>query len=367
MLSGFNNLAISLEPGRAHSNHVSAAFKDNARGYLASTTFAGAICGGRMRAVIGLLAAWVLASAPPAEAQSYPSRPVRIVVPYAPGGVTDIAARLVGQKLIDALGQSFIVENRPGGNGFVAVMAAVRAPADGYTLLVGTIAEFTINPALYKKLPYDVGRDLTPVAMLSDTPLVLAANGESPYHSVDDVIIAARRKPETLGIASPGTGTFNHITIEQLELEAGIKLLHVPYRGGAPAATAVAAGDIPLGLLAISSVVPFLESRHIRVLAVTTSNRSSFNPEWRTLQDEGVPKIDASNWVGMFAPKNVPKPIVEKLHDEIQKILVTPDIRALFAIGGADTVPMSVADFDARIRADTIRMQQIVTGKHLDE
>jgi tripartite-type tricarboxylate transporter receptor subunit TctC len=313
-----------------------------------------------MRAVIGLLAALVLASGAPAEAQSYPSRPIRIIVPYAPGGVADIAARLVGQKLTDALGQSFIVENRPGGNGFVAVMAAVRAPADGYTLLVGTIAEFTINPALYKKLPYDVARDLTPVAMLSDTPLVLAANGDAPYHSVEDVILAAKRKPETLGTASPGTGTFNHVTIEQLELEAGIKLLHVPYRGGAPAATAVAAGDIPLGLLAISSVAPFLESKHIRALAVTTVKRSSFNPEWRTLQEQGVPRIDASNWVGMFAPRNVPKPIVEKLHDEIQKILVTADIRNLFAIGGAETVPMSIADFDERIRADAARFKDIV-------
>jgi tripartite-type tricarboxylate transporter receptor subunit TctC len=313
-----------------------------------------------MRVIIGLLAASVLAYATPAEAQNFPSRPIRIIVPYAPGGVSDIAARLVGQKLAEAFGQSFIVENRPGGNGFVALMAAVRAPADGYTLLVGTIAEFTINPALYKRLPYDVERDLAPVAMLSDTPLVLVTNGDSPYHSVEDVIVAARGKPETLGTSSPGTGTFNHITIEQLGLEAGIKLLHVPYRGGAPAATAVAAGDIPLGLLAISSVVPFLQSKRIRVLAVTTSKRSSFNPEWKTLQEEGVADIDASNWVGMFAPKNVPKPIIEKLHDEIRKVLVTADIRNLFAIGGADTMPMSIADFDARIKADTARFKNIV-------
>lgn len=313
-----------------------------------------------MRVVVGLLAASVFASAALAEAGNYPSRSIRIIVPYAPGGVSDIAARLVGQKLTGALGQSFIVENRPGGNGFIAVTAAIRAPADGYTLLVGTIAEFTINPALYKKLPYDVERDLAPVAMLSDTPLVLVSNGDSPYHSVADVIVAAKKKPEAIGMSSPGTGTFNHVTIEQLGLEAGIKLLHVPYRGGAPAATALAAGDIPLGLLAISSVVPFLQSKHIRVLAVTTSKRSSFNPQWKTLQEEGVPDIDASNWVGMFAPKNVPSPIIEKLHDEIQKVLVTADIRNLFAVGGADTMPMSIADFDARIKADTARFKNIV-------
>jgi tripartite-type tricarboxylate transporter receptor subunit TctC len=196
--------------------------------------------------------------------------------------------------------------------------------------------------------------------MLSDTPLVFAANRDSPYHSVADVIAAARGKPETLGISSPGTGTFNHVTIEQLGLKAGIKLIHVPYRGGAPAATAVAAGDVPLGLLAISSVVPFLQSDRVRVLAVTTSKRSSFNPAWKTLQEDGVPDIDASNWVGMFASKNVPKPIIDKLHDEIQRILVTADIRGLFAVGGADTTPMSIADFEARIKADTARFQNVV-------
>src|SRR5260221_13378073 len=163
-----------------------------------------------MRVVIGLLGALLLAYAAPAEAQNYqnyPARPVRIIVPYAPGGITDIAARLVGQKLNEALGQSFIVENRPGGNGFIAVTAAVRAPADGYTLLVGTVAEFTINPSLYRELPYDVERDLTPVAMLSDTPLLLVTTGYSPYHAVADVIMAARGQPETLANSSPRTVT----------------------------------------------------------------------------------------------------------------------------------------------------------------
>jgi tripartite-type tricarboxylate transporter receptor subunit TctC len=303
-----------------------------------------------------------------AGAETYPSRPIHILVPYAPGGVSDIAARLVGQKLSDALGQAVIVENRIGGNGLVAMSAMVRSPADGYTLMVGTIGEFAINPALYKDFAYDTARDLTPIAMLSDTPLVLAANADSSYHSVKDVIAAAKAKPDTIGTASPGTGTFNHIVIEQLGLRAGIKLLHVPYRGGAPAAAAVAAGDVPLSVLAISSAVPFLQSGRIRVLAVTTAKRSSFNPDWKTLQDEGVPDIDASNWVGMLAAKDVPQAIVEKLHDEIQKILVMPDIREHFAIGGADTTPMSIVDFGARIKSDTANFKTIVAaaGIHVD-
>lgn len=300
--------------------------------------------------------------------EQYPSRPIRILVPYAAGGVSDIAARLVGQKLSGTLGQSVIVDNRPGGNGFIAVTAAARAPADGYTLIVGTVGEFTINPALYKDIPYDVERDLTHVAMLSDTPLVLVANIASPFYSVEDVIAAAKAKPETLGISSPGAGTFNHITIAQLEIRAGIRLLHVPYRGGAPAAAAVAAGDVPLAVLAISSAVPFLQSGRIRVLAVTTAKRSSFNSDWKTLQEEGMSDVDASNWVGMLAVKGVPGPIIQRLHDEIEKILTIREVKERFAAGGADTIPMSVAEFDARIKADIARFKTIVTqaGLHAD-
>jgi tripartite-type tricarboxylate transporter receptor subunit TctC len=304
----------------------------------------------------GAAAVWPLA----ARAQDYPTRPIQFLVPYAPGGVSDIAARLVGQKLTEVLGQQVIVENRPGGNGFVAVMAAVKAAPDGYTFVVGTVGEFAINPALYKNIPYNVERDLTPVAMISDTPLVLAASSASPYRSVQDVITAAKAKPGDIPTASPGNGTFNHITIEWFGLGAGIKLLHIPYRGGAPAATGVAAGDVPLGVLAISSVVPFIQSGRIRVLAVTTAKRSSYNPEWKTLQEEGVPEVDASNWVGMFAPKGVPQPIIDKLHGEIQKILVMKDVRDRFAVGGAATTPMSIADFNARVKKDTVRFRKIV-------
>jgi tripartite-type tricarboxylate transporter receptor subunit TctC len=328
-----------------------------------------------MRRLVALLIASFLAfsvvlvaSLAPVGAETYPSRQIRIFVPYSPGGVSDIAARLVGQKLSDALGQAVIVENRVGGNGVVAMSAVVRAPADGYTLIVGTIGEFAINPALYKDFAYEVGRDMRPVAMLSDTPLVLAANGDAPYHSVKEVIAAAKAKPDAIGTSSPGAGTFNHIVIEQLGLRAGIKLLHVPYRGGAPAAAAVAAGDVPLSVLAISSAVPFLQSGRIRVLAVTTAKRSSFNPDWKTLEEEGVPDLNASNWVGMFAAKDVPDSIVEKLHDEIQKILAMPEIRERFAVGGAETTPMSIADFDARIKSDTASFKKIVAeaGIHVE-
>jgi tripartite-type tricarboxylate transporter receptor subunit TctC len=295
-----------------------------------------------------------------ARARDYPTRLIHFLVPFAPGGVSDIAARLVGQGLTEALGQQVIVENRPGGNGFIAVMAAVKAPPDGYTFVVGTVGEFAINPSLYRNIPYDVERDLTAVAMLSDTPLVLAANSASPYRSVQDVIAAAKAKPGEIPTASPGNGTFNHITIEWFGQRAGIKLLHIPYRGGAPAATSLAAGDVPLGVLAISSVAPFVQSERIRVLAVTTAKRSSYNPEWKTLQEQGVSEVDASNWVGMFAPKAVPRAFMEQLHGEIQKILFAPSVRERFAAGGAETTPMSMAEFDARVKSDIARFRKIL-------
>jgi tripartite-type tricarboxylate transporter receptor subunit TctC len=239
----------------------------------------------------------------PAQAQNYPTKPIHVIVPYAPGGVADIAARLVGQKLTEAWGQQVVIENRTGGNGFIAVNTTIKAPADGYTLIVGTVGEFTINPALFKDIPYNVQRDLAPVGMLSDTPIVLAAHAGSPFNSVADVIAAGKAQPGRVSVASPGNGTMNHLAIEWIGLGAGTKFQHIPYRGGAPAGAAVAAGDVPLGTLAISSALPHVKSNRVRVLALTTAKRSREFPDWRTLQDLGVPDVDASNWVAMFAPR----------------------------------------------------------------
>jgi len=306
--------------------------------------------------VAALVALW----AAPALAQTYPNKPIHLIVPYAPGGVADIAARLVGAKLTEALGQQVVVENRTGGNGFIAVTAVMKAPPDGYTLLVPTVGEITINPALFKDIPYNVQRDLVPVAMLSDTPIVLAAHASSPFNSVADVIAAAKAQPGRISIASPGNGTMNHVAIEWIGIVTGTKFQHIPYRGGAPAGAAVAAGDVPLGTLAISSALPHVKAGRARVLALTTANSSSFNPEWKTLRQLGIPDVDASNWVGMFAPKGTPQPIVDKLNAEIAKILAMPDIKERFAAGGAETLIMTSAALDARVRGDTERLKQIV-------
>jgi tripartite-type tricarboxylate transporter receptor subunit TctC len=310
--------------------------------------------------IVGAVIALVVFCAAPVQAQNYPTKPIHIYVPYAPGGVADIAARLVGQKLTEAWGQQVVVENRTGGNGFIAVTAAMKSPPDGYVLLVGTVGEFTINPALFKDIPYNVQRDLMPVTMLSDTPIVLAAHVGSPYNSVQEVIAAGKAQPGRVSVASPGNGTMNHLAIEWMGLGTGAKFQHIPYRGGAPAGAAVAAGDVPLGTLAISSALPHVKAGRVRVLALTTAKKSSAFPEWKTLQDNGVPDVDASNWVAMFAPAGTPKPIVDKLNAEIAKILAMPDVKERFAAGGAETLPMTSADLDTLVRNDTARLQVIV-------
>ena len=311
-------------------------------------------------AAVATLAAATLAVGNAAQAQSYPTRPIHLIAPYAPGGIADIAARLIGQKLTEALGQQVVVENRPGANGFLGVTAVSRAAPDGYTLLVATTGDVTINPALFKNIPYDVQRDLVPITMLSDTPTVLATNGASPYKTTADVLKAAKAKPGELAIATPGIGSINQLAFEWMGLGTGTKYLHVPYKGGAPAATSLAGGDVPLGVLAISSVTPFLQAGRVRVVAVTTAKRSSFDPEWPTLQEGGVPDVNVSNWTCLMAPKGTPQAIIDKLHDEVVRILAIPDIKERLSAGGAVTVPTSAAELDERIQHDAATFKTIV-------
>jgi tripartite-type tricarboxylate transporter receptor subunit TctC len=313
-----------------------------------------------MLRIVCIVVALLGVAAAPAHAQDYPSRPIRILVPYAPGGISDIAARVVGAKLTDAWGQQVIVENRPGGNGFIAVTDAVRSMPDGYTLVMVTTGDVAINPVLFKDAPYDVDRDLAPISAVSDAPMVLAANGGSPYKTVADVIAAAKAQPGTLNVCTPGYGSINQIVLESMALNTGTKFVHVPYKGGAPAAQALVAGDIPLGVLASSSVAPHVASGHIRVLAVTTAKRSPLNPEWPTLAEEGAGNVNASNWTALFAPKGTPQPIIDKLNAEVIKILNMPDVQARFAAGGVSTIPSSPAELAARVKRESAGYRIII-------
>ncbi len=298
--------------------------------------------------------------AAPAAAQNYPTKPIRFVIPYAPGGVADIAARVVGQKLTEAWGQQIVVENRPGGNGFIGVSTVAKAAPDGYTFVVATLGDLDINPAVFKELPYDVQRDLIPVTMLTDTPCVFAVNTATPYKKIADLIADAKARPGKIAVATPGNGSINQLIMEWVGLGIGSKFLHIPYKGGAPAAASLAGGDVPAGVLAVSSVMPHIKSGRIRALAITTAKRSPLNPEWPTLQESGVPDVDGTNWTGLLAPTGTPQPILAKMHDEVVKILDMPDVKDRLAVGGATTIPTSAADFDARIRRETAAFKVIV-------
>jgi len=309
---------------------------------------------------IASVIALVVLCAAPAQAQNYPAKPVHILVPYAPGGITDIASRIVGAKLTEAWGQQVVVDNRPGGNGFIAMTAGAKAAPDGYTLVMVTVGDVAINPAMFKEMPYDVERDLAPIAMVSDAPMVLATNADGPFKSVADAIAAAKAQPGRISVATPGNGSVNQIVLEWMALNTGTQFQHIPYKGGAPAAAALAAGDIPLGVLASSSVAPHVKSGRVRVLAVTMGKRSPLNPEWPTLQEQGVKEVDASNWTALFAPKATPQPVIDKLNAEVVKILHMPDVKQRFAGGGVDTIPSSAAELDARVKQEAERFRAIV-------
>ncbi len=301
-------------------------------------------------------------------AQDYPTRPIRILSPYSPGGISDIAARIVGGKLTEAWGQQVIVENRPGGNGFIAVTDAARAAPDGYTLVMVTAGDVTINPSLFKSVPYDVERDLASVSAVSDAPLVLAANAETPYKSMADVVAAAKEQPGMLNMGTPGYGSINHLMLESISLNTGTKFTHVPYKGGAPAVQALVAGDIPLAIIASSTAAPHVASGKIRILGVSTAERSPLNPEWRPLAQEGAGDINMSNWTALVAPKATPRPIIEKLSAQVVEILKTPDVKARFAAGGVSTIPSNPAELDARIKRELATYRAIIekANVHVD-
>lgn len=307
-----------------------------------------------------LLAATLLACALVARAQDFPSKPIRIVVPFPPGGGVDVAARLLTAKMAERLNWQFVVENRPGGNGFIAATNVAKSPADGYSLFMAHVGEFAINPALFPNIPYELERDFVPVTLVSDAPMVYFVNSQSPYNSLRDVVAAAKAKPGSVAYSSAGNGSLNHLAAEWLAQVAGIKMVHVPYKGGAAAAAAVAAGDVPLGVSSIPGVTPHLKSGRVRVLAVTTGKRSPFQPDWATPAELGIGEVDASFWAGLFAPRGTPPAIVERIDQGVRQTLQEPDMRKRYADAGFEAIGLSSQEFLARIRRDAARFKEVV-------
>lgn len=301
-------------------------------------------------------AALAVAAALPAAAQQaapWPTKPIKFVLPYQPGGIIDAAARNVGPKLTEAWGQQIIIENRPGGNAFIGMSYVAKAAPDGYTWVIATLGDFTANPIMFKDIPYSIEGDFIPVTTMTSIPTLIAVNTESPYKSVADIIADAKAKPGKISYSSSGNGSVNHLYMEALGLQTGVKFQHIPYKGGAPASTALAAGDVQVGSLAITGAIPFLKAGKIRMLATSTLQRLETNPEWPTMKELGYIDMDGSNWTGMLAPKGTPMPIVEKMNAELNKVLRDPEVKQRLATTGGQTIPVSVAQFAARIKKET--------------
>jgi tripartite-type tricarboxylate transporter receptor subunit TctC len=300
-------------------------------------------------------------AAPLAGAQEYPNKPIRMLVPFAPGGAVDTAARILAQKMDERIGWKFIIENRPGGNGFIATTAVAKSPADGYTLLVAHTGEFAVNPALFDNVPYELERDFVAITMVSDAPMLYLANAQAPFNNFRELVAAAKAKPGSITFGSAGNGSINHLAGEWLAQAAGIQLLHVPYKGGAPAAAAVAAGDVHFGVMAAPGAIPHIKSGRGKVIGITTAKKSLLDPSWATPRDAGIPDLDASIWVGLFAPKGTPQAIVERVNTEVRQTLGMPEVQKRFVeSAGAEAVGMTQAEFLARIKADAERYKRVV-------
>jgi tripartite-type tricarboxylate transporter receptor subunit TctC len=312
-----------------------------------------------MRLLNLVVSALVLLAASGAGAQDYPSKPIRILVPFAPGGAVDTTARILTTKMTERLGWQFVVDNRPGGNGFIATTAVAKSAPDGYTLLMAHTGEFAVNPAVFANVPYELDRDFVPITMVTDAPMLYLANSQVPFNTFQELVAAAKAKPGAISFSSAGNGSINHLAGEWLAVAAGVKMLHIPYKGGAPAATAIAAGDVQLAVVSIPGATPHLKSGRAKVIGITTAKRSTLDPAWATPRDAGL-DVDASIWVGLLAPKGVPQPIIDRLNAEVRKTLSDPDVQKRYADQGFETVGMSSADFHARIRKDAERYKAIV-------
>jgi tripartite-type tricarboxylate transporter receptor subunit TctC len=296
-----------------------------------------------------------------AQAQDYPNKPIRVLVPFAPGGAVDTAARVLAQALQQRVNWQFVIENRPGGNGFIATTAVAKAAPDGYTLLMAHTGEFAVNPALFDNVPYELERDFVAITMVSDAPMLYLANAQAPFNNFRELVAAAKAKPGSITFGSAGNGSINHLAGEWLAQAAGIQLLHVPYKGGAPAAAAVAAGDVHFGVMAAPGAITHIKSGRGKVIGITTAKKSPLDPSWATPRDAGIPDLDASIWVGLFAPKGTAQAIIDRVNAEVRQTLNQPEVQKRFVeSAGAEAVGMSSAEFLARIKSDAERYKRVV-------
>jgi tripartite-type tricarboxylate transporter receptor subunit TctC len=296
-----------------------------------------------------------------AAAQGYPAKTIRFIVPFPPGGGTDIVARTVAARLSEANKWVIVLENKPGAGGNLGLDQAAKSPGDGYTMVIGQTSNLAINPTLYAKLPYDPINDFKPVALLASSPIVLVAPEKTPYKSLGDALAAAKAKPGTVTYGSPGNGTVAHLTAELLQRTADVKLTHVPYKGASQALTDLMGGQIDLYLSSVPSALSQIKGGgKLRPLAVTGAKRSPQLPQVPTIAESGYQGFDVTTWYGLLFPAGTPEPIVKRMNEEVNRVLKLGDVREKLAAEGGDALGGTPEQFAALLKADLARWGQIV-------
>jgi tripartite-type tricarboxylate transporter receptor subunit TctC len=309
------------------------------------------------------LAMLVLAPAV-ASAQAYPSRPIKFIVPYPPGGGTDVVARIMNEPLATELGQPIIIENKGGAAGNVGTELAARAPADGYNILF-TLSSHTINPKLYDKLPFDVEKDFVPISMATLIPQILVVHPSVPANNVQELIALAKAQPGKLNFASVGTGSPGHIAGELFKLKTGIDIVHVPYKGGGPAVTDTIGGQVQMLFVSMPAVWQHVKSGRVKAIAVTSAKRSVTAPDVPTFVESGVPEVVVDSWYGAFAPAKTPPAIVAQLNAAMVKVLAIPAVKEKLLAQGAEPSPTTQAEFDKVVKDELAKWEYVIKAANI--
>lgn len=313
-----------------------------------------------------ILAACALATALPVCAQSnYPSQPIRLIVPFSPGGGTDFLSRTVATKLGESEKWTVVAENRPGAGGTIGLTAASRANPDGYEIVMGQIDNLAIAPSMYSKLSYDPIKDFAPIGIVGEAPLVVVARKDGPYATLEALIDAARAQPGAVNYGSPGAGTITHLAAELLQQRAGVKLVHVPYKGSSPAMADLLGGQVPVIFTSIPSAAPQIKAGSAIALAVTSPQRSPAMPDVPTVAELGYPDFDVRVWYGLLAPAQTPQTVISTLNAGLNKILATPDMRDALAAQGAQAMPTTPEVFAETIQKDFQKWKPVIDQANL--
>jgi tripartite-type tricarboxylate transporter receptor subunit TctC len=312
-----------------------------------------------------LLVALAMANVYPALAETWPTRPIRFIVPFAPGGGGDVVGRIIGQRMSEQLGKPLVIDNRAGGGGTLGCELAAKAAPDGYTLLLGNVGPIAVGPALYPKLAYDPVRDFAPVTMIASFPNLLVANPGLPFKTVPELVAYAKSRPGTLNFASAGAGTSTHLAGELFKSVAGIDVVHVPYKGGAAAMTDIIAGQVAYYFGTMPSSMPLAKAGKLRALAVTSLTRSPAAPEVPTIAESGYPKFETAAWYGLMFPTGTPREIVARTNAATMVVLALPDIRERLVHEGSEPLGSTPAQFGAYIKAEIAKWSGVVKAAHL--